>query len=344
MNNVWQEFLASKGALLKNDSLKGFEPFDGPYFSKDETYLCDLSTLGVIKANGEEAQSFLHGQFTNDLNQVDIETSQLSGYCNAKGRLISIFRVFKHSESYLILLRKDVLDNTLKKLNMFKLMAKVEITDATDEFVVFGLAGNNTKSILKNNSIDFPETKNQCLDNNEYIISHVDEHRALIIAHPEKAIELWDLFENNTVSRNYNIWKLYDIQNGIPEITEETFESFIPQMVNLELIDGVNFQKGCYPGQEIVARTHYLGKPNRRMYKAEILAEENFLPGTNIYSKEEGEQAVGKIVSSVRYTRDNVNALIVLRTEKDNNNDLNIGSLSGPIASIGKLPYGLESD
>ena len=343
MNNVWQEFITSKGAILENDSLNGFEPFEGPYFSKDETYLCDLSTLGVIKANGEEAQSFLHGQFTNDLKQVDIESSQLSGYCNAKGRLISIFRIFKHNESYLMLLRKDVLDNTLNKLNMFKLMAKVELTDATDKLVVFGLAGNNTKSILKSNNIDFPETKDQCLDSNEYIITRVDEHRALIIAYPEKAIELWKLFESDAVSRNYNIWKLFDIQNGIPEITEETIEAFIPQMVNFELIDGVNFQKGCYPGQEIVARTHYLGKPNRRMYKVEILAEENFLPGTNIYSKEEGEQAVGKIVSSVRYTRDNVDALIVLRTEKENNNGLNMGSLNGPSALIGKLPYSLES-
>ena len=336
--------MASQGAIIENDSVKGFESFEGPYFSNDETYLCDLSTLGIIKTSGEEAQSFLHGQFTNDLSQVDNSTSQLSSYCNAKGRLLSIFRIFKHNDNYLLLLRKDVLDNTLKKLNMFKLMAKVEITNSSDEYVVLGLAGNNTESILKNNNIDFPENDNQCFGNDGFMLTRIDKQRAVIIAQPEKAVELWKIFKNDSVKRNYNIWQLFDIRNGIPEITEETFESFIPQMVNLELIDGVNFQKGCYPGQEIVARTHYLGKPNRRMYKVEILAEENFLPGTNIYSKEEGEQAVGKIVSSVQYTRDNVDALIVLRTEKETCDHLNIGSLTGPSSLMGKLPYSLESD
>ena len=335
--------MVSQGAIIENDSIKGFESFEGSYFSNDETYLCDLSTLGIIKVSGEEAQSFLHGQFTNDLNQVDNKTSQLSSYCNAKGRLLSIFRVFKHSDNYLLLLRKDVLDNTLKKLNMFKLMAKAEITNSSDEYVVMGLAGKNTESILKNNNISFPENDNQCFNNDEYVIIRIDKQRALIIAKPEKAIELWKAFENSTVASDYYIWQLFDIRNGIPEITEQTYESFIPQMVNLELIGGVNFQKGCYPGQEIVARTHYLGKPNRRMYKVEILTEENFLPGTNIYSKEEGEQAVGKIVSSVRYSRDNVDALIVLRTEKESSNYLNIGSLAGPSALMRKLPYNLES-
>ena len=335
--------MASQGAIIENDSMKGFESFEDSYFSNDETYLCDLSTLGIIKVNGEDAQTFLHGQFTNDLNQVDNKTSQLSSYCNAKGRLLSIFRVFKHSDDYLLLLRKDVLDNTLKKLNMFKLMSKAEITNSSDEYVVMGLAGNNTESILKNNNIDFPENDNQCFDNDEFVITRTDNQRALIIAKPEKAIELWEALKNRTDTRDYNIWQLYDIRNGIPEITEQTYESFIPQMVNLELIDGVNFQKGCYPGQEIVARTHYLGKPNRRMYKVEILAEENFLPGTNIYSKEEGEQAVGKVVSSVRYSRDNVNALIVLRTEKETSNHLNIGSLNGPTVLMGELPYSHET-
>ena len=344
MNNVWQKFIESKGAIIENGETRRFEPFEGPYYSDDETYLCDLSALGVIKANGEEAHSFLHGQFTNDLNLVNKETSQLSGYCNAKGRLLSIFQVVKFNESYLILLRKDVLDNTLKKLNMFKLMAKVELSNASDEVVVFGIAGNNTESILTNNNIKFPGTNNQCVHTCEYSITRIDNARALIIAEPEKAITLWNLLEPETTTRNYSIWELFNIQNGIPEITNETYEAFIPQMVNLELIDGVNFQKGCYPGQEIVARTHYLGKPNRRMFKIETLAEESFLPGTNIYAEEEGEQPVGKVVSSIRYTRDNVTALIVLRTKKEAAQDLHINSLTGPTIKITNLPYSLISE
>ena len=342
MNHDWQEFITSKGAILEDGSINGFEPFEGPYYSDKETYLCDLSMLGVIKAVGEDAQTFLHGQFTNDLNQVDNTSSQISGYCNAKGRLLSIFRVLKHNESYLMLLRKDVLERTLAKLNMFKLMAKVDLTDATDEYVVFGLVGNNTEPVLNKNNIKFPDTDGNCSYTNEYIVTRIDERRALIIADPKKAIELWNLFENDAVTRNYNIWKLFDIRNGIAEVTNETFEAFIPQMLNLELIDGVNFQKGCYPGQEIVARTHYLGKPNRRMYKASILAEENFTPGTNIYSQTDGDQAVGKVVSNVRFTRDNVDALIVLRTEKENDESLYIKTLNKSYIKVESLPYSLE--
>ena len=342
MNNIWKTHITSKGAQIQGDFVSSFEPMDDPYFTEEETYLCDCSSLGVIKATGEEAQSFLHSQFTNDLNQVNDETSQLSGYCNAKGRLLSIFRIFKYEENYLLLLNKDVLDNTLSKLNMYKLMAKTEISNNSDDYVVFGLTGKKTDSILKKNNITFPSNNEQCTNYDGSIITRIDADRVLIIAEPKKAIELWNLFETDAVPRDYSIWKLLDIQNGIPEVTKETMEAFIPQMVNLELINGVNFQKGCYPGQEIVARTHYLGKPNRRMYKIELLAENNSEPGTNIYSEDDGEQAVGKIVSSVQYSSDNIDALIVLRTANEKSENLKIGSLNGPTASISNLPYKLD--
>ena len=114
-------------------------------------------------------------------------------------------------------------------------------------------------------------------------------------------------------------------------------------MVNLELIGGVNFQKGCYPGQEIVARTHYLGKPNRRMYRINLDTENCPQPGTNIFSAKDGEQAVGKIVSAAKLVKNNYSALAVLRTEKETDTDLYLHSTDGPSVSIDSLPYSLES-
>jgi len=165
--------------------------------------------------------------------------------------------------------------------------------------------------------------------------------RTLIISQTGKVQDLLESSSEITQTDN-KIWEAEDIKNGIPTVTSETSEAFIPQMVNLELIGGVNFQKGCYPGQEIVARTHYLGKPNRRMYRVEI---DSTLPpqaGINIFSTEDGEQAVGKIVMSQITNENACEALAVLRTAKENSDDLHVESLTGSKLKIIDLPYSLE--
>ncbi len=344
MNKNWQEFLSTQGAVLDNNVVQGFEPFEAPYYSEEETYLCDLSSYGIIQATGEDTQSFLHGQFTNDLNHVTETISQISGYCNPKGRLLSVFRVFIYENKYFLLMPKDVLEPVLNKLSMFKLMAKVDLTDVSNDFAVFGLAGARTEYILDENEMQLPLKTDHCIQYDGATVINVPgvTSRALFISTPEKAEKIWNALSEKSKKTSSNIWQLYDIHAGIPQITSETFEAFTPQMVNLELIGGVNFQKGCYPGQEIVARTHYLGKPNRRMYKIDSLAEQTFPPSTNIYSEEDGEQPVGKIVSCVRFTRDNISALTVLRTERENSNHLKIGAINGPTALIRTLPYDLN--
>jgi folate-binding protein YgfZ len=338
MNNDWQNFLSDHRDVLDKQ--------DTPDTYLDKTYLCNLAELGLIKASGEDALSFLHGQFTNDLNQVNPNLSQLSSYCNAKGRMLAIFRVFKKDDDFYLILRRDVLEVVLKKLTMFKLMAKVDLTDASDELVLFGIAGPDSDSILSEINISAPAEVDHCIQENENTIIRIqsESSRLLFVSKPEKAISLWKSLSEKTIQTNSDIWDLHDIQSGIAQVTAETSEAFIPQMVNLELIGGVNFQKGCYPGQEIVARTHYLGKPNRRMYRISIDTITDPLPGTNIFSTKDGEQPVGKIVSSKKSSNDNSNALAVLRTAKENDNELHLESLTGAKITIQKLPYSLESE
>ncbi len=346
MNTTWQEFLSSQGAVLDNGYLKSFEDSNVHSINLEDTYLCDLSNIGLIKASGEDTQSFLHGQFTNDLNQVTDTSSQLSSYCNPKGRMLAIFRIFKRDDDYFLLMRKDVIEATLKKLTMFKLMAKVELSDASNDFVIFGLAGPNTNSILEENKISSPTEINQVLSDNSNTIIRIpsENSRMLFISETENAIRIWESLSKKASRSNSSVWQFHDIQSGIPQVTTDTSEAFIPQMVNLELIDGVNFQKGCYPGQEIVARTHYLGKPNRRMFKINIKANQAPNPGDNIYSEKDGEQPVGKIVSAVKNDSDDINALAVLRVEKKESHDLHTSSSDGPAVNILPLPYSLESE
>jgi len=338
MNNEWQIFLS--------DHSQVFDKLGTPDTDLDKTYLCNLAELGLIKASGEDASSFLHGQFTNDLNLVGPTLSQLSSYCNPKGRMLAVFRVFKIDDDFYLILRRDVLEAVLKKLTMFKLMAKVELTDVSDELVLLGIAGPDSDSILKENKISAPADVEHSIRENETTTIRIpsESSRLLFICTPENAISIWKSLSEKTIQTNSIIWDLHNIHSGIAQVTAETSEAFIPQMVNLELIGGVNFQKGCYPGQEIVARTHYLGKPNRRMYRINIDTSTSPLSGTNIFSAKDGEQPVGKIVSAQNTTNNACDALAVLRTEKENDAELHLESLTGPKVTTLKLPYSLESD
>lgn len=339
MNNAWQKFLSDTSGVL--DSQKSTAT------DLDQTYICNLSgELGVIKASGEDALSFLHGQFTNDLNHVNPTLSQLSSYCNPKGRMLAIFRVFKKEDDFYLILRRDVLDAVLKKLTMFKLMAKVELSDVSDELILFGLAGPDAEPLLKENNIPAPTDIDHSTQKNETTIIRIPSKssRYLMVSTPGNSSSFWKTLSEKTTPTNSNIWDLHDIQSGIAQVTAETSEAFIPQMVNLELIGGVNFQKGCYPGQEIVARTHYLGKPNRRMYRVNIASDADIPAGTNIFSTKDGEQAVGKIVSAKASGNSSSDALVVLRTANENDNELHLESLTGSKITIQTLPYSLESE
>lgn len=344
MNKTWQEFLSSHGAVMDNNELKSFAGTSDENFNLEQTYLCDLSNLGLIQASGEDAQSFLHGQFTNDLNQVSTINSQLSSYCNAKGRLLAIFRIFKRDEDFFLLMRRDVIDATLKKLTMFKLMAKVELTDVSNDYVVFGIAGPDADSILAENNINYSKDIDQSILDNKTTVIRIpsESSRLLFISDLEEATSIWKSLSQKARQTSSKLWQLHDIQSGIPQVTAETSEAFIPQMVNLELIGGVNFQKGCYPGQEIVARTHYLGKPNRRMYRINIKTDTSPNPGDNIFSEKDGDQPVGKIVTAAKNDIEDITALAVLRVEKEDSRDLHMQGVETHNISIEQLPYSIN--
>lgn len=344
MSNAWLEFLSTQGATIENGQVISLGSPNLPSDDADYSCVCELTPLGLIHASGEEAESFLHSQFTNDLKQVTTNRSQLSSYCNPKGRLLSIIRIIKHDEIYFLILPKDVLKTTLKKLTLYKLRAKVELCDKSEQFVLLGVVGPKTETVLKNLCIEIPQNENGCVHEDGITIIRIPDKnmRVLFLATPESAIALWRRLSEKLPVMTHRQWVLRDIINGIPQITANTSEVFTPQMTNLELIDGISFTKGCYPGQEVVARTHYLGKPNRRMYRAIIKTNHLPEPGTNIFSLEESGQAVGKVLMSQMTSKSTVSALVVLRTEKQEDPNLHIESTAGPAVSILPLPYFLE--
>ena len=345
MSNTWLEFLSAQDAIVENGRVISFGSSAQPCDGTEHTCVCELTPWGLIHVTGEEAESFLHSQFTNDLKQVTTRSSQLSSYCNPKGRILSIFRIFKRDNGYFLILPKEVLEVTLRKLVMFKLRTKADLLDKSGQLVLFGIAGPKTETVLESLNIAVPQKENDCLqeENGTSIIRLPSEStRVLFVTTVELAASLWKQLSEELPVMTSRLWDLHDILSGIPQVTADTSEAFTPQMTNLELIDGVSFTKGCYPGQEVVARTHYLGKPNRRMYRAAITTDHAPRPGTNIFSLEESNQAVGKVVISQMASANSACALIVLRTEKQDDPNLHIESTTGPSVSIQTLPYSLE--
>ncbi len=347
MHQKWLELVTEQGAIIDEGQVIAWRDRESAAYSIDDTCLCELSPLGLIGADGEDAQNFLHGQFTNDLNQVTPSVSQLSSYCNPKGRMLSIFRIYRDDDGYHLVLPRGVIEATINKLNMFKLMAKVEIDDESDQRVIFGVAGPAAESICGDSGVSIPAKINGCAHGEGVTLIRLftGEHtRILLIAKIDPGISLWKRLSAKLPVVTSGLWDLYDIHDGIPQITAATSEAFTPQMTNLELIEGVSFSKGCYPGQEVVARTHYLGKPNRRMYRIDVAGEDAPKPGTNIFSPKEAGQPVGKIVIAQQTPAGHSSALAVLRTATANDEeDLHLGDVTGPKISIQPLPYSLEA-
>ncbi len=344
MSGAWQEFLKAHDAVMENGRAVSFGPSAPPYPGIQDTCVCELTPLGLIRVTGEEARTFLHSQFTNDLELVTAQTGQLSSYCNPKGRLLSIFQIYQRDGDYFLVLPKDVIEVTLGKLAMYKLRAKAELSDVSDQFVLFGAAGPEVKPAFENLGIALPQKTYGCTWENGMTLVRLpsENSRILIVTEAETAVSLGEQLTEKMPLATSRLWDLHDISCGIPRVTALTNEAFTPQMTNLELVDGVSFSKGCYPGQEVVARTHYLGKPNRRMYQACIATERLPEPGTNIFSAEEGDQPLGKVVVSQMVSAKQASALIVLRTQKEGDPDLRIESADGPAVSLQKLPYSLQ--
>jgi folate-binding protein YgfZ len=229
-----------------------------------------LNQLGVIRVEGEDAQSMLQNLLTNDVAALAINQSHLSGLCNPKGRLLALFLLLRRSDGYLLILPKAMCAGLQQRLSMYILRSKVTITDASDSMTCMGLT-LATDGII--NSRQLPDADYQATEQDGSILIKYpgDQSRFLCVGSPSQLTAFTaELLEQQWHMATESDWELLDIEAGLPMIQPETKEQFTTQQVNLDLVNGVSFKKGCYPGQEIVARMYYLGTPSRRMFQAEV--------------------------------------------------------------------------
>lgn len=308
------------------------------------TILCDLSHLGVIKVSEEDASQFLQNQLSNDVQKVTPTQSQLSAFCTPKGRVFSLLRLMKHEDYFLLQLPKERLEPTLKRLQMYVLMSKVTLTDAGDELVSIGCAGKGAEAKLQTLLGIPPKSLDECHQSDGLIITRLAGNDRFMISGQSNVLsKIWQPLQATAQTVSQGIWELTNIHAGIPDIYTATAEAFVPQMLNLDLIGAISFTKGCYPGQEIVARTRYLGKLKRRLYLAHIDSEFCPRPGEEISSNTDGStQKVGVIVSAAASPGGDFDCLAVLQIASAKSTLSYSTDDSKSTVLIKDLPYSVE--
>lgn len=344
MKNRWKNFLGDDaGAEFADDIAVHYgNPERELEVAVTGLVFVDLGHLGVISVHGKDAAAFLQGQFSNDVDQVDETHSQLSAYCTPKGRILGLFRLFRRGDTYYLRLPLDTLDAVLERLRRYVLRAEVTLEDATDNFIRIGVTGKEAAEELASAIGRPPEREGGALQTQELAVLRVPGKHPRFEVYAltfDAAKRLWDTLNVRGAPVGLAAWQLTEIQAGLPNVYANTVELFIPQMLNLQLIDGVNFRKGCYPGQEIVARTQYLGALKRRMYLGRIAVDAPPMPGDPLYASADGGQAAGHIVESQPHPDGGYAALAVIPIEAAQAGELHLGSRDGPAFTLEALPY-----
>ena len=282
-----------------------------------------MSLLGnkvLIRCSGDDAENFLNTQFTNDIKNLQGSQPQLSGYCSPKGRLMSVFYIFQLDGVYYIYTTLDTKNILLAKLNMYKMMSKVDF-EVLDNILI-GIS--NTPE--NNNLYNSEELKEKnAIKHKDSIIFKLENNNIIVSAHPENLKDFINTDEINILG--YKSWDYLDIENLVPFISEIHIESFTPQMISLDNLNGVSFTKGCYPGQEIVARTHYLGASKKALFYVNIKSDHEINIDDGII-KHDDKKLVGNIINITRVTENNYSCLASLRKEfVDNKLIINEGDL-----------------
>ncbi len=305
--------------------------------------LAELSHFGLLEFSGEDAQSFLNGQLSCDVSGLSPWQAQYGSYSTPQGRMLASFLLWRTANAYYMQLPRSMCEPVRKRIAMFILRSKVKVADVSDGCALFGVAGTAAEQTIKQKLGNVPSAPMEMTVAGNVFILKLDATRFQLIVAADHAPQISNALADETTPASHEAWDLLDIHAGIPFITPETQEQFVPQMTNLDLIGGISFSKGCYPGQEIVARMHYRGKLKQRMYYAHIATAEPPRPGDRIFSAQFGDQASGTIVNAAPVPEGGYDALAVMQIESVATGVAHWKSLAGPLLQFKPLPYEVPS-
>ena len=341
MTSAWEEFLLARGARIDAGALNHFgDPAAELRATRDNGIVAPLTHLGLLECGGEDAETFLHGQLSNDVKQLTPERSEYAGYCSAKGRMLANFLLWREHRTYYLECARSLLPATQTRLAKFVLRARVKLVDASESRPVLGLAGDAAVAALRELFAELPREAHQVVHDPAIgTLIALPGARFQLVAELESARRLWHKLAAVLTPVGTPCWEWLEIRNGIPLITPATQDQFVPQMANMELIGAVHFQKGCYPGQEIVARTQYLGQLKRRMVLAHVAGDVMPQPGDELFSSALDGQASGMVVNAQAAPDGGYDLLAVIQTAGITRATLRFKSADGPALGIESLPY-----
>jgi folate-binding protein YgfZ len=293
-----------------------------------------LHELALLSCEGDEARAFLHAQLTSDIAGLGVAQARRAGWCSAKGRLLATLLVIPLGGAFLLQLSRDLAPAVARRLQMFILRAKVRLADAGGDWAQFGIWGPGAASRLAELGFEAPRDLLGCIGAAPGVVVRVAPERFLVLVPAAAQARL----AGGLADTGDEAWALQEIRDGEPRVVLATQEQFVPQMVNLERLGAVDFHKGCYPGQEIVARTQYRGALKRRMVRARASAAA--APGDALFADEPAGQAVGAVVNAAAAPGGGSEVLAVVQTSTlDGGGTIRLRAPDGPALERLPLPY-----
>lgn len=330
----WRALLIGAGARFEGEGVADYgQPEAERRAALNADVMADLSHYGLIEAKGEDARKFLASLFTGDVRPVSREQGLFTAWCDAKGRAQATFWLLMHGDAFYLLLPREILAPVLAGLKRYLLRVKVSLADVSAGPARLGLSGPGLESRLALAvGAAPPLTVGEAKSFNGYTLLAVagkPHPRWLVLGEPQALAGLWQSLKPTVTPVGQEAWRLLDILAGIPLLVTATAGEFIPQMLNLEALGGICYTKGCYPGQEVIARLHYRGQLKRQLYKAYLESEQLPLPGARLH-REGAAESVGEVVSAARHPDGQTALLAVIKIEETGQGAIRLEDAQGP--------------
>lgn len=335
MRPAWIELLSTPFSGDTPATLRAGDARTEAAAARDTTIVAPLAHLAAIRFAGEDTAAFLQGQLSSDVREAGPGRSQYSSYSTPKGRMLASFLLYQDADGHVMLLSEEIRDAIHKRLSMFIMRSKVKAS--VPDVALLGVAGPGAESLLASALGVVPQEDHTLLAFDGGHVIRVPQLGFIIAVAVERVAEVWQRLAAGATPVGPAAWQWREIHAGVVRVTGATQELFVPQMANLDLIGAVNFKKGCYPGQEIVARTQYLGKLKKRAYLARIEAPA-VEPGQPLFSADFGEQASGQIANAALNGDGSYDALVVVQSSSLEHG-VHFGAPQGPALSFLPLPY-----
>lgn len=340
--NDWLNFLTQQGATINGGLATSFgeTPTDYP---KLKATLVDLSDLGILALEGPDSKRFLQGQSTSDTSQLNEETSLPGAICNPKGRMLTSYQAIEPKiDTVLLAMHRPLVETSINSISKYAAFFKTTLNDVSANYRLLGLSGPDCELLLSQIFNTVPKAINQLCISEDYLLLRISTQQFLLIVNVAVAEKYWQRLSAMLKPVGIDYWHLQSIRAGLAQVRAETLEQFVPQMLNLQATGAVNFKKGCYTGQEIVARMQYLGKLKRRTHR--IIIEDAKPPkqGTEIYSSSDNK-LVGSILLAAPAGGKDSEVLAILHEEQAEATSFIIDGKTIAVC-IADLPYSLSTD